>query len=1029
MADIFTEKPNYLKEAPFTGSTYRSKAIISERWLVLALPLAIFMVALLPRILNLDAFITADEDDQIMFATHFLKSVLRGDFGGALILGYPGVPTLIFGATGVAARYLAHYLGWLPLPWITADFMTTLDQVTARFGVFEHPLDFLVWVRVPMAIAAALSILGIYLLVKRLLDEKIALIAALILAFDPFILAHSRVIHVDAPMSYFMFLSFLAFLLFLKKDSWRWLLLSGLFGGLAGLSKTPAAILGPILVVSGVLYALFPPEGVDRARLWKKLGLALVAWGGIAVAAIFAIWPSMWTQPVTAITMLVENVSSVNEIYHPTTGIFWGGNQTDKSPLYYLIVFPYHLTPLTTIGFFGGLAMIAAGLLAYRSRKSWLTDVLPIALGLLAYIVIFMAPVSTISRRGDRYILPVFFAVGLLSALALWWLAGLIVKHLPAALNFLKLTPMRLVSAAVVVQIFFVLWYHPYYLAYFNPLLDGPDTAPKTINVGWGEGLDLAARYLNENVDTNEAVVASWYSNQFAPYYHGQTIDLSSQEAALTADYTVFYINQVQRGFPSGEILNYFRQIKPVHIVEIHGIEYAWIYKGPVIGTSPQDDFNIPVEALLGGKARLYGVNVDGRPAPVNAYIADDDRLDRRYLGYKQAKDGLPVTLYWETLGAINTNHGKTNIYISLVDKHGNVWGKIDRIILAGLWRTNRWHPGFYIRDEYKLPIDAATPPGAYHLEVGLYDFETGNSLGVVKDIGEVTLTPPETFAQADALNINSLVSLPIDDQLTLVGHTFEQAELSPGAEIAAKIFWQADQAIERNYQLEFSFLDADRKKYIIAEEPLSAAYQPSEWRPAEIVGEAYRFRVPAVAPPGNYPLLVTVIDAYTGQEITHTTLTEVKVKAQHRNFKLPDNVIPISAYINDEIELVGYRLHDQTLKGREPFGLTLYWRSLDFADSNYTVFIHAAGPDQSIRGQWDSMPVQGTSPTSGWIPGEIIEDHYEVLMGRDVPAWKYDIFVGMYDPVTGERLPVSSAKAPISENRIWLTRLPAVDD
>lgn len=278
MADIFSEKPTYLKKTSFTGSTYRSRALISKRWLVLALPLAVFMVALLPRILNLDAFITADEDDQIMFATHFLKSVLRGDFGGALILGYPGVPTLILGAIGVAARYLAHYLGWLPLPWITADFMTTLDQVTTRFGVFEYPMDFLVWVRVPMAIAAALSILGIYLLVKRLLDRRIALLATLILAFDPFILAHSRVIHVDAPMSYFMFLSFLAFLLFLKQDSWRWLLLSGVFGGLAGLSKTPAAILGPILVVSGVLYALFPPEGVDRARLWKKLIIALVAW-------------------------------------------------------------------------------------------------------------------------------------------------------------------------------------------------------------------------------------------------------------------------------------------------------------------------------------------------------------------------------------------------------------------------------------------------------------------------------------------------------------------------------------------------------------------------------------------------------------------------------------------------------------------------------------------------------------------------------------------------------------------------------
>ncbi|MCB0197449.1 MAG: glycosyltransferase family 39 protein [Anaerolineae bacterium] len=1013
----------------FTGMARRSIATINEQRLTLMLPLAVFVVALLPRILNLDVFITADEDDQIMFATHFLKSVLRGDLGGALILGYPGVPTLILGAIGVAARYAVHYLGWMPLPWINADFMTTLDLVTTRFGRFDYPMDFLVWLRVPMAIAAALGILGIYMLVKRLLDERIALFTALILAFDPFILAHSRVVHVDAPMSYFMFLSFLAFLLFLKKDSWKWLLLSGLFGGLAGLSKTPAVILGPILVVSGLLYALFPPEGVDLGRLWKKLILALVGWGGIAVAAIFVIWPSMWSQPVTAISMLVENVNSVNELYHPTTGIFWGGAETDKSPLYYLIVFPYHLTPLTTIGFVGGLAMIVAGLLAYRSRKSWLTDVLPIALGLLAYIVIFMAPVSTITRRGDRYILPVFFAVGLLSALALWWLAGLIAKYFPAVLNFLKLTPMRLASAAIVVQIFFVLWYHPYYLAYFNPMLDGANTAPKTLNVGWGEGLDLAARYLNEHVDYRNVVVASWYSNQFAPYYRGQTIDLSSQESALAADYTVFYINQVQRGFPSGEILNYFRQIQPEHVVKLHGIEYAWIYKGPVIGTSPQDDFNFPVEALLGGQGRLYGVNVSPTTMPADAYVADDvPEEHERYLGYKEVKDGLPITLYWETLGAIDTNHGKTNIYISLVDDEGNVWGKIDRIILAGLWRTNRWHPGFYLRDEYKLPIDPATPPGTYHFEVGLYDFETGRSLGVVKDVGEITLTPPTHLPQVDKLPVETSVATPLSDDLTLLGHTFVDTELSPGAEIVGKIFWQATKKVEHNYTLEFSFLDPQRKKYVITDQPLSEAYDARDWRRSEVVGEAYRFRVPAVALAGDYPMLVTLIDTDTGQELSHMTLADVMVKAQDRNFTLPKDVIPVSAYVNDEIELVGYRLHDRFLKGRETFGLTLYWRSLDFADANYTVFVHAAGPDQSIRGQWDSVPVQGTSPTSGWLPGEIIEDHYEVLMGRDVPAWEYDIFVGMYDPITGERLPISSAKSPTSENRVWLTRLPAVD-
>ena len=73
-----------------------------------AIPVAVFLIALLPRIVSLGTFMTADEDDQIMFASHFLKSILAGNFGSALVLGYPGVPTLILGAAGVAARYLFH---------------------------------------------------------------------------------------------------------------------------------------------------------------------------------------------------------------------------------------------------------------------------------------------------------------------------------------------------------------------------------------------------------------------------------------------------------------------------------------------------------------------------------------------------------------------------------------------------------------------------------------------------------------------------------------------------------------------------------------------------------------------------------------------------------------------------------------------------------------------------------------------------------------------------------------------------------
>lgn len=995
---------------------------IDQRWLRLAVPLGLAVAIFLPRLLGLGTFITADEDDQIMFSSLFLKSILRGDFAGALVLGYPGVPTLMLGALGVAVRYWFHYQGWLTLPWVQADLLTTLGQVTTRFGVFEYPLDFLVWVRLPLALIASLSIWGIYLLTKRLLDERLALVGTLIIAFDPFILAHTRIIHVDAPLAYFMFLSFLAFLLYLERGSWRWLLLSGLFGGLAGLSKTPAALLGPILVVSGLFYALFPPVGLAPSVRWKRLAMALVGWGLIAAGAFTALWPAMWTRPAFALEWIIKNIQSVNQLAHPTTGHFWGGQLSDQSPYYYLEAFPFHLTPLTTVGGVVGLVLIIVGLLTYRRHaESWPVKMLPLALSLATYVVMFIGPVSLISRRGDRYILPVFFAVGLLAALALWWLASLVKQYLLAVQRWFAVT--SIASTVVIIQAVFVLLYHPYYLAYYNPLLGGGQVAPYRLNVGWGEGLDLAARYLNDRYKQSPPPVAAWYSNQFAPFYQGQTIDLSNQSTALVGDYTVFYLNQVQRGFPSREIVAYFQQREPLHIIKLGGIDYAWIYPGPIISKTPPSQYTFSTQALLAGGARLVGVDVPRLEMPVDAYLqlTASDRADSpRFFG--QPLPGLPVTLFWETVGQID---GEQNVYIRLVDDKGNIWGRVDRLILAGIWRPDRWRAGYFVRDEYKLPIDPATPPGTYHLEVGMYDFVTGQSYGVVKKIGELTLTPPVKLPQPAQLDLPQPLSAPITTSLTLLGHDFQKAELAPGAEISGKIFWQGMAGMNQDYQVEFAFLAPKNTKYVIAEAPLSPTYPNSQWRRGEVVGAAYRFRAPASTPAGQYPLLATVLDPETYEPLAPSvTLASVTIKTQERNFDLPTDATPVSAFLNDEIELIGYKLHQPTVAPESTFGLTLYWRSVRPSATNYTVFVHAVGPDQAIRGQWDSTPRRGAAPTSGWLPGEVIEDNYQIPMVKDAPPWKYDIFVGMYDSLTGERLSVSSQNSPISENRVWLTRV-----
>jgi hypothetical protein len=1024
---------------PLSQGVAISKPTISQRILTMFVPLVIFMVALLPRVANLDVFLTADEDDQIMFASLFLEATLKGDPANALVLGYPGVPTLILGAVGVGLRYLFHFSGILPLHWVDTDLMTTLQQTTSQFGVFDHPLDFILWVRVPMAIAAALCVMGIYLLSRRLLGEPLALLSTLIIAFDPFILAHTRVIHVDAPLAYFMFLSFLAFMLYIVDGKWRYLIIAGLFAGLAALSKTgPAAFLGPILVASGFFYAAFYPCPPEQSRkiYWKRFAFALVGCGLIGAISFFALWPTMWSQPTKALSWILANLKSVNRIYHPTSGIFWGGRVTDQSPYYYLFVLPYHLTPLTSIGILAGLLMVIIGSVRRQYRlESWLADKYPLALSLISYVILFVLPVSMVSRRGDRYILPVYFATSMLAALGLWWLAIWLaektdfmskIRGIGLIWRTVAGTPGQLLGGTVLLQIFSVLLYHPYYLAYYNPLMGGGETAPYILNIGWGEGLDQAARYLNEVTEGKPPQVAAWYSNQFAPFYKGRTVDLSDQGATLYSDYTVFYLNQVQRGFPSGEVLEYFRQREPLHVVNLGGVEYAWIYEGPVISKQPPDNYTFAVGKLLGG-ANLLGVDVPVTTMPADQFAVISQEYPEQHPIFSKRVPGLPVTLHWET---INRMHGEHNVYIRLVDAEGNNWGQIDRLILAGLWRPDRWQPGFIIRDEYRLPIDPATPPGTYHLEVGLYDFATGQTYGLARNIGEITLTAPKKLPTLSDINMVEHELTTINNSLRLVGHTYQDIEVAPGEEITGKVFWQMLQTVKQNYTVQFWLRSpGSEHKYIVHESAMSPSYPTSEWQQSEIVVAAYRLRASAYAPAGDYPLMVSVIDPATGESIgENVTLAKVTVKQVKRNFELPQDVTQVSALLNEEIELVGFRLDDETVKPNDSFGLTLYWRSLRPAQANYTVFIHAVGPDKSMRGQWDSMPVQGTVPTSGWLPGEIIEDHHEVLMDKDAPPWKYDVLIGMYDATTGQRLPIHSVKSPVLDDRVWLTQVLATN-
>jgi hypothetical protein len=101
--------------------------------------------------------------------------------------------------------------------------------------------------------------------------------------------------------------------------------------------------------------------------------------------------------------------------------------------------------------------------------------------------------------------------------------------------------------------------------------------------IGWGEGLDQAAGYLNDQPDASKLKVASWYPDgPFSYLFVGKTSleDLPASPQDLSkVDYLVLYTHQWQRQLPSREFLAYFENMTPEKIVTIGDLEYARIYR------------------------------------------------------------------------------------------------------------------------------------------------------------------------------------------------------------------------------------------------------------------------------------------------------------------------------------------------------------------------------------------------------------------------------------------------------------------
>jgi hypothetical protein len=613
-----------------------------------------FFISLITKLPYLGTFLTIDEPRWIRGAGQFLLSLSSGDLAKTYWHFHPGI-TVTWGEAIIL---------WLQKP-LNTD--VTLEEFV-RFQM-DH-LSLLVGaMRLSTVLLTSLTLPFMYLFARPLIGLWPAVLGVGLVAVDPFWVAHSRIVNGDALAGALMVTSFLAFSLLLVKPSYKLALVSGIFVGLAFLTKLPSQILVPVILMVAAI-------GYFSDRNWKFWLKALLLCGLSSAIVFFALWPAMWVAPINTLeTMFVDTFQRGAIAGREKPEFFIGEVREAQSQFFYPLALLFRLTPINMIG-----SALTLGLLI-TTKDSRLKRATLLLWLFVAAVVVFA---NFSPKKADRYIMSAILAVDLLAGIGWVWLIQKV--------TVLSSSRIRLSAATVtliVVQLFFVVVNYPYILTYYNPLLGGYAKAAESIPVGRGEGLEQAAAWINSQPDGQFATVSPYYENVTNHYLLGTSLDWSKDgKTQVLADYVVFYITQIQRQLPRSGIVDYFQDQNPAHVVSHGDTPYIWVYR------RERPLKKLAGEAAIVGRAQIVG------------YHQAEPKLN--------AGGSTDIVLYFLTH---DQNLPKNEDFsVSLEDAAGNRYGQ---------WQSaafNQWLPSAIVEWTGQLSLPADLAPGDYRLRVSLVD-------------------------------------------------------------------------------------------------------------------------------------------------------------------------------------------------------------------------------------------------------------------------------------------------------------------
>jgi 4-amino-4-deoxy-L-arabinose transferase-like glycosyltransferase len=915
--------------------------------------LAIFLLALLPRLGALDRYVTPDELRWVDRSIRFSSALSQGDFAATMQSGHPGVITMWLGSLGIRTLSAQH-----TLPTVLPDFDPRNAEV-ARFLA-----QYLTAARLPVIVVVAINLVVLFVLLSQLIDRRAAFLAAGLVALDPFAVALGSILHVDALMLTFSLNALAALGIALQRDrSSRWLIFSGALAGLAMLSKSPAAIL------SVATFIIVVTDGVRQRRsVWQVIRRLLI-WGVSATVIFFVVYPAMWVAPVKTILRMRTTAENFSETAH-TVNFFNGSNERDPGPLFYPVVLAFRSTVVLWLG------LIASVILIVRARSAEEQRLRSAAWLYWVFALVFLGVITLGAKKLDRYVLPTQEALVIVSALGLAFVIEKIGTRLSAAswralsakqssapteiASSLESAPRNdelefvgpaqdarrkwLLNGAVVVLLlisaiqFMPVW--PLTLRAYNPLLGGYAAAQAVLPVGGGESAEVG-RALQDALPAPGKIAVSDIIGT-APHYADDLVPNTAAGLAL-ADRILFTASDFQ--LTPDVTQKWIGPAAPVLTITVQGQPYAWLY--------PNHWLAVEREHLA----------------------AQHQSTDAIFTDYNGDSAQQPAA---QVLSSEIDEATAIDRLTQIAQTHDRLWvihyAAAPRRILDPVLRLLNTHA--IALDEWSTPLSEGT----------LFALPEGVSFA----------------AKPVALhgNVNFGDNLHLQEAQLLV------PRVQPGQAIGIFTEWTATGPAA---QLEVSVVDA--ANHVWSANAIDVPLQEAEARPR---GRRMNVPVPLTMPPGEYQLILNVIDTASGSPISTRQgdgsisgidwpLGSITIDPARTPIDPATRQPPIT--LNAELgglRAIGAETPPDPIITGNPWTLSMEW----LAQSDRLPVLDV---------QWDlvangtvvystTLPLNPYS-TEQWRTGDVLQSKYDFRVPLDLPAGMADLQFKVIDRATGQPL------------------------